>query len=835
VVNPQMVLLTAPTGSAATATAGTSSANETYDGTVLSTGSGDSITSSSGAPFGLSETPTQYKTAVYAGFSFKPDKVGTYSFLVFDDKNGDGSVGSSETSIVYTIVVSDTIASITTSMVIDNASTKQTAKGGVLKVSLKDANGNATAPSYESIVLTSTGSAKFKYSYVQGAATAVSGAGTNVAYLTNADFDASGNAYIGMYDGTAEQVSVTPSIVGSLTTPTSTGTTATFATPTDYFSAVAATASQYTTVAGTPWASGTAGAYNVYGGAAPAITFTGATGATGTAEIFITDTSGKLYGNKYIAGSTVVTTGSTGKYSWTGAGTTSVNTTFSLQAAAAASSAAPGDTTNTVVYLVATSKASSTSTTYVTVTPSAATLAVGGTATLTLNLKDDYNVARSGIAVSAAITGRNAAVSVASAITDSLGNATFSYKDASTSTTSYLDTVTFTYSTGLGATTTKTATVNWVSGLVASAVTVTTSDTTKGVANGYTSPAAISTSYAGAQAGKTAIYAYVTTSSGAVAGVPVTFSVAGTGAAILSTYVTVYTDSTGKATSYIYGWKTGTYTVTATSGAVSGTGVQAFADTGTPAQVRSIAATASGNAVTATVTDRFGNPVKGAVTIYATIPSTSGAYFANSSRSTSCTSTDVNGTCTFIVLGADATVTVTTVDPNGSGAAVDETKDAAGYQGGTAVTGTALTATTVGTSATAETGVGASYNAAGVSSATATTTAVADAAKVSAAAAATNAAQSQAAIDAAQAATDAANEATDAANAATDAANNAMDSADAAQQAALDAGDKADAALAAVTDLASKVSDIASSISALSALVAKISASVAKISAKVKA
>jgi hypothetical protein len=84
------------------------------------------------------------------------------------------------------------------------------------------------------VTLTSTGSAKWQYSFVQGASSAVSGAATNVAYLTSADFDSTGSAYIGLYNCTAETVSITPAIIGSLTTPTVTTTTVTFRTPTTH-------------------------------------------------------------------------------------------------------------------------------------------------------------------------------------------------------------------------------------------------------------------------------------------------------------------------------------------------------------------------------------------------------------------------------------------------------------------------------------------------------------------------------------------------------------------------------------------------------------------------
>jgi len=74
----------------------------------------------------------------------------------------------------------------------------------------------------------------------------------------------------------------------------------------------------------------------------------------------------------------------------------------------------------------------------------------------------------------------------------------------------------------------------------------------------------------------------------------------------------------------------------------------------------------------------------------------------------------------------------------------------------------------------------------------------------------------------AQAAIDAAQEATDAANAAYDAANNAMDSADAATAAAQEASDNAAAALAAVTELATTVANLVAKVNSIAATLAKI-------------
>ena len=293
---------------------------------------------------------------------------------------------------------------------------------------------------------------------------------------------------------------------------------------------------------------------------------------------------------------------------------------------------------------------------------------------------------------------------------------------------------------------------------------------------------------------------------GTAAGVPVTAAVS-TGAYVLNgsnlekTSRTRYTAASTYDTTFVIGTTVaGTNTVTVTSGTVSTT-VNFYAkNTTTDARFVTLTAdaaalagaTANGAAIpmTASVTDRYGNPVSGvALNI-----SASGVGVISGGATNTTWTTDSTGKFTF------------------QGTSLTATGGAAAYQ---------VTITTSGTDASNLAGkAGSSAStvdstvAAGVSSVTVPVTY------------AVGGGQAQTAIDAAQAAVDAANEATDAANAATDAANNAMDSADAAQQAALDAGDKADAALAAVTDLATKVSAIASQIASLSALVKKIAAKV---------
>ena len=156
---------------------------------------------------------------------------------------------------------------------------------------------------------------------------------------------------------------------------------------------------------------------------------------------------------------------------------------------------------------------------------------------------------------------------------------------------------------------------------------------------------------------------------------------------------------------------------------------------------------------------------------------------------------------------APLTVTVNgvaNVTTSAASATYGQSADAAGYIGGNATTGTAVTAYVAGTSVTREVGVGSSLAPAGVNTATVTL---------------------EGATSGTSDAIDAANEATDAANAATDAANAAAEAADAATAAAQDAQ-------AAVAELATQVAAL---IAGIKAQITTLTNLVIKIQKKVKA
>jgi hypothetical protein len=295
---------------------------------------------------------------------------------------------------------------------------------------------------------------------------------------------------------------------------------------------------------------------------------------------------------------------------------------------------------------------------------------------------------------------------------------------------------------------------------------------------------AISAADNGPEANAKAVSATIKDAAGnLLAGVPVTFAV--DKGLVKKTsgqdFATVYTNSAGKATTYVFDWIPGKQTVTATAGGVSSTDYFTWAATDATS-ARTVAVTATGDIVTVKVTDRFGNGVKG-VTV--NLSRTGTGLFGNGA-STQDVVTDKNGTSDVRFSGTGTVVAELA-------ATYVQAYDVAGEIAEEAVTA-AVAGTTKGT--------GASLAPAGVNKAS---IAIEESANST--------------LSAASAAADAAAEATDAANAATDAANAAAEAADAATAAAQDA---ADAVAALSTQVSEMVNALKKQITALTNLVIKI-------------
>ena len=711
---------------------------------------------------------------------------GTYVWQIWEDQNVDGIVNGTEFSTTFTVVVG---ASSTASVAVASAaalggsastvtkvSTTSGNSGALVKISLKDASGNPVAPGIgQTVTVAVNGSA-----VIAKVNDAAAGSGTNQSYqLAAGDFDGSGSGYINVTDATAESVTLTTTGAGwgTFTPSSNLGLKFTAVTTGSGTAFANVTGSNLKTVT-----AGSAYSYNYLG--ATVTIATNSTSSSVTDNVNVSDTAGYLTGKAGADYDVLVT----------GAATTGGTISFAM----------PAKTTSSVTALTLTINGGG-STTISSATASAYTVAVysptvaaqraasGSAVPMTVRVKNEFGQVVNGILVTASISGRNSGVAIASVSTNASGIATLTYTDASTSTTSLRDVVTLTVS---GATTNATVTTDFTSDATLGVSTVLATSNQTSSTTGADLP--VITNWQinagdGAQSTLQTVTATVKDANGvALAGVPVTFSVAGTGAAILSTTKTVYTDSDGKAATSVFAWISGKYVVTATAGGKSDTINTYFAQEDGATYLRTFtAAQTSDRVVTVTAYDRFGNLAKGA----SFTASLSGDAFFGTGVNYTTGVTSADGTVKFVVLESNKD-TVMTIQAGGS--ATYAQTDAPKGNVSSATTTDVFTAYTAGTATTADEGVGASYDVAGV-----------NALQVTIPGSSTTASES----------IDAANEATDAANAATDAANAAAEAADAATAAAQDA-QAAVAALA--TQVASLIAGIKAQITTLTNLVIKI-------------
>jgi len=737
---------------------------------TLFTGSGTATAATaavSGTPAYLAVTAGSANTiagstskANIGTFGFTPNVAGSYKILFWSDDltagNSNGAFDAAEQSATVTVVAGGAPTAVKITSVASSvaglavgSTTYSNAEGAGYIITLTDAAGNPTIPGVGEALLV-----------------AASNGTVSDASLTTADFNISGQAFVQVYSGAKGLTTLTVTPAGAISGITAvTDSSATFGTaPT-----VPGTKLYVANTTGVALGAGSSLTSLV--GAGNTVTF--AVGTTLSLRAYasageytavqINDTSGGLTKRAGTTWSVPVTSGSSTGYGSLSLATTGISAGSTVTVNLSSSSAA----THSVAFTAAASAINAAST----LTPAASSLVVGGGVTLTLTAVDQFGLPVAGAAVSWSRAGRNVTTVSSANVTDANGIATYTYTDTSTSTTSLTDTVSAVASFN-GATNTETATVTFGTANAVGTLTVTASPTlTSGSAT-----SAIDTSASGADNTYATVSVTVKDANGSLlAGVPVTWTSSNAKTGILSAlgvnYATTYSNASGVATTYVYGWTApGATTVTASSGGKTATTTVNFVNAA--ADARYIAVSAASGLVTATVTDRFGNPVKSATVTWAV---TGGGYFGNGTTGTTGT-TDKTGVAQ-IILNGSGTVT----------ASLDATYTQA-YDIAGQVNATAIVAT----------GVGATFSTAGVNTATADVTGV----------------DSQA-----QAATDAAAEATDAANAATDAANAAAEAADAATAAAQDA---ADAVAALSTQVSEMVNALKKQITALTNLVIKI-------------
>jgi hypothetical protein len=771
--------------------------------------SGINDTQTSARPAQINYSPNDKATAwtgtagaTLGTVTFTPTAVGTYTVTVWNELAAinatiatvgtaeDGAAAAlsgADPSITFTVIVSAGVSTVTLAPV-NSTSVEDAVFGSLVKVTLKDAAGNAAALSQgESLTLTPTLTGKISHVAANGAGVGVAtGATAGAAWsLTAADFS-SGIAWVNVNDAAAETVTVTASISGTTLASTS----LTFKARPSASSDPVATLEPDTTTTGF---AGTTDTYTTP--LVSSVTYvlgTGfvATGSTTTKFQAFTlhDVAGKITGQAGSKQDVAINsvTGATYTVSATFTAASQTYVMSDIADAAGATDTAFGTTPNTLTS-AAVNIAAGTVNALVTdtVLPNLSTLRATPASTVSFNVtvSDQFGDAVEKARVVMSWAGRNASTAATQVVgyTDATGVVALSYTDTALSTvTATADTVTFTAYDGTNSST-STSTVTWVTTTVGT-ITLTSTGDTDTIAG--TTKTDISAAKAGATGTSATASALVKDANGVIiVGVPVTFTVSGlVGAEVHTTTATVYTDATGTAVGNVSSYAAGKATVTATAGTISATDDLYFSQQ-TLTEARTISAVASGNNVIATVKDRYGNTIEG-VTVNATRV---GTGFFGTGASTATGVTNASGVIEFQYNGA-GTVTVAF-----STTTYGQSSSAAGYVGTSAVTAAAA-----GTNAANQTGLGASLAPAGVNSV---------------------AVAVEAAVNSADTAADAAAEATDAANAATDAANAAAEAADAATAAAQDA---ADAVAALSAQVATLVASIKAQITSLTALVIKI-------------
>jgi len=758
---------------------------------------------------------------------FKPDVSGSYTIGVstpnaISDVSGNADTdantqyytySSSDTATSFTVTTTGSATSATLTQLTTGAGSGSSLKGTIFKLALSDGTNSTILGSAESITISSSDSSvsfATPGGNVDTAATSLVLTGAASGYLA-------GGAYYFRVDNsstTSESVTITATGSGTLSSAVTTNAgiafTAVTTTQVAYDSVDGTAAGDDTSAVATSGSTATARDYTVAAGdSSHSLRATITTKAAIRTAWVCDDTSGKITGFPSADFSRVITHAAADTNAY-------VDITISASLLVVGGTGQSfictldASTDRTVKFTAATAAA-----TTMTVTDSSRRVATGSTNSFTVTLKDDYDSAMSNKTITVTVAGRNGATASSSLVTNADGKVTYSLADTGTVGTS--DTITFTHTPTSGSAVTATATLTYGTTTVTTLSVYTAPHVAAGVADTnitYSDKKDIdASSKAGASATTQTVTVLAKDANAVVmSGVPVTFTIAGTGCGLLSTKGLVYTGADGYASTSIYAWYEGKCTVTATAGGQTATTDAFFVQTGA-SEARTITAAVSGGMVTATVKDRFGNPIKG-VYVYATRTGT--GYFGNGSSSTSGTTGEA-GTVEFYLNGNTSATTVK-VQLGDSSAASDEFGQSSadsGKYGTKSATQTAYTAYAAGTTTTAETGVGSSLAPAGINSATVSV-----------------AAESNAARDAAEAATDAAAEAIDAANAATDAANLAAEAADAATVAAEEARDAADAATAAVEELATQVATL---MAALKAQITTLANTVAKIAKKVKA
>jgi trimeric autotransporter adhesin len=662
----------------------------------------------------------QTATTALAGVTFTPTAAGVYTVVVWNESDrGHGAPSAADTTAIatseaalsgadsfqtFTINVASGISTIAITAINSTAAvdTATIENGSLLRVSLRDAAGNISIPATGEAITLTPSSTTAQFVKVNG--NAVSSAAGAAYSLSAANFGQSGTAWVNMINTAAEAVTVVASYSGSA----SSSVAVTYRTTGDPATDSGATPFGTTGFRATASAIGGNGTTDYPVGAVTASFGIRGTFSSTTASYVgatVTDTVGAITG---VNGSVVYTNdlaydlaGTVGDDSLSATAATDgaiLSVAFTTTAATAnifTIDAIDSASARTQTVSTAANQAGA-----ATATPAVINAVAGATNTISVNLKDYFARNFANQTLTGVVTGRNPTTVARTALTDALGNATFTLTDANTTSVIASDVMTIT-----GGSAAITVTVLYGAANAPATITLTSTGDTDVIPGTTTTD--ISAGASGATATSATASAVVRNSAGsAVAGVPVTFTVTGlVGAEVHTTKAVVYTNSTGTAVSNISSYAAGKATVTATAGTATASDDIYFAQN-TPTEARTIAISAVGGLVKATVKDRYGNPIKG-VAVNAT---RTGTGFFGAGSSTATGETDAKGEVEFNFVGS-GTVTVAFTS-----ATYGQSYAAAGFDFD-AVNGTAITASAAGTSATNQAGLGAALAPAGINSA----------------------------------------------------------------------------------------------------------------------
>jgi hypothetical protein len=435
--HPAVLLISSPATSNMTAAAANAAAltkgqySFIEQSTVSSSGTAPSATAA-GIALGATDSSgsTNNRAADGTALSFLAtylhawyDVPGTYKWVLFDDLDESGTINGSEFSSVYTVVVADGTAAITATVAAFNSTSGvDSTNGSLVKITLKDAAGNAAnVDSAGGVKVTVSGSAVIANAPTTTTWPAIGTNTTSSVIIPRTAINGKGEVWINVTNSVAEVVTVTVSGVGS-TTISGNVPSLTFVSTAGTSTTTPVKLSTGSKIAGAAGSS-TAGLGTTVG----LKTGVAAVAAPVKEDVNVVDGStGSVTGKAAARYSAVVTNGIT---DCTECGSFTIATGFT-EAGQSFTVGINGGAAETITASRAVLTGGS-----IVATDATRTAAKGSTNSISITVKDQYGTAFASAVVTPSLsaTSRNfGLVTFASLVTDAKGIATLTYTDAST-------------------------------------------------------------------------------------------------------------------------------------------------------------------------------------------------------------------------------------------------------------------------------------------------------------------------------------------------------------------------------------------------------------------